>query len=370
MNQSLFPENILTGFDKSSLVLYVEKSYNAEINDFIKSNYEQLVASFNTRNIDFCYLPYLLRNKDYQAVVDYNRPYLQSSVEQLEVQQIYDSLISKQENEVQKSALLLYASFGFYDKLIAAPLEDEPVSLDLFDNKLIRIANYITKTRDNQPQFQIVSPRDENDDQIDEGIMFSMDVNDTTVDYKTKPHIKIESNADSRFQNEAFRLADEIRERIKQLKEYDSLSLIGDVIEEIQNVTKKISPLFITNDYRIFLKEYGMKEVVMPPLPKSLFILFLRHPEGILFKQLADYHDELLSIYRNITVHENIDRAMESIRAMTDPFNNSINEKCSRIRAAFLENIADDLAQNYYVTGKRGEPKLIFLDRSLVEFQL
>lgn len=369
MNQSLFPENTLTGFAKSSLVLYVEKTYNAEINDFIKSNYKQLVDSFNAKNIDFCYLPYLLRNKDYQAVVDYNRPYLQSSVEQLEIQQIYDGLISKQENEVQKSALLLYASFGFYDKLIATPLEDELVTLDLFDNKLIRIADYITRTRDNQPHFQIVSPRDENENQIDEGIMSSFNVNEASTDYKSKPKLRIVSNADSRFQSEAFQLADEIRERIKLLKEYDSLSLIGDVIEEIQNVTKKISPLFITNDYRIFLKDYGIKEVVMPPLPKSLFILFLRHPEGILFKHLADYHDELLSIYRNITVHENIDRAMESIRAMTDPLNNSINEKCSRIRAAYLEVITDDLAQNYYVTGNRGEPKKIILDRTLVEYQ-
>lgn len=367
MNQSLFPENILTGFAKSSLVLYVEKTYNAEINDFIKLNYKQIVDSFYAKNIDFCYLPYLLQNKDYQAVVDYNRPYLPSSVEQLEIQQIYDGLISKQQNEVQKSALLLYASFGFFDKLIAAPLDDESVTLDLFDNKLLGIVDFITRTRDNQPHFQIVSPREEASDEDDESLMYSL--NETTVDYNSQPQFKRVSSADFAFQNEAFRLADEIRDRIKLLKEYDSLSLIGDVIEEIQNVTKKISPLFITNDYRIFLKEYGMKEVVMPPLPKSLFILFLRHPEGILFKHLADYHDELLSIYRNITVHENIDRAMESIRAMTDPLNNSINEKCSRIRAAFLEIIADDLAQNYYVTGKRGEPKLIIIDRSLVEFQ-
>ena len=107
----------------------------------------------------------------------------------------------------------------------------------------------------------------------------------------------------------------------------------------------------------------------MPPLAKSLYILFLRHPEGILFKQLIDYHDELLSIYRNIFVHENIDRAKLSIRAMTDPMNNSVNEKCSHIRAAFLEVIADDIAQNYYVTGKRGEPKKVILDPSMVEFQ-
>jgi hypothetical protein len=378
MNPPFTPENNLFAFNKSALVLYVEKSYNAEINDFIKSNYKQLVDSFNAKNIDFCYLPYLLQNKDYQAVVSYNRPYLQSSVEQVEVQQIYNRLIAKQKNEVQKSGLLLYASFGFFDRLIAAPLEDEPVTLDLFNDQLIRIADYITRTRDNMPRFQMVSRRDEEDDdeQEDDGIMYSIDVhefptevNEATTDYQSKPQFKRIGSVDYSFKTEAFKLADEIRERIELLKEYDSLSLIGDILEQIQNATRKLSPLFITNDYRIFLKDYGMKEVEMPPLPKSVFILFLRHPEGILFKQLADYHDELLSIYRNITLHENIDRAMDSIRAMTDPLNNSINEKCSRIRAAFLEVISDELAKNYYVTGKRGEPKMINIDRSLVEFQ-
>lgn len=376
MNPPFSPENNLFAFNKSALVLYVEKSYNAEINDFIKSNYKQLVESFNAKNIDFCYLPYLLQNKDYQAVVSYNRPYLQSSVEQVEVQQIYNRLIAKQKNEVQKSGLVLYASFGFFNELIATPLEDEPVTLDLFNIKLKGIGDYITQTWDEMPHFQIISPRDEDDEPIDAGIMYSMDapkfptdVNEAPTYYESIPQFKRTASVDYSFKTEAFRLADEIRERIELLKEYDSLSLIGDILEEIQNATRQLSPLFITNDYRIFLKDYGMKEVEMPPLPKSVFILFLRHPEGILFKQLADYHDELLSIYRNITVHENIDRAMDSIRAMTDPLNNSINEKCSRIRAAFLEVISDELAKNYYVTGKMGEPKMIIIDRSLVEFQ-
>lgn len=375
MNSLFTPENNMFAFNKKALVLYVEKSYNTEINDFIKSNYTQIVESFNAKEINFCYLPYLLQNKDYQAVVSYNRPYLQSSVEQFDVQQIYDSLIAKQQDEVQHSALLLYANFGFFERLTATHLEDEPVMLDLFSNKLIEIADYIRRTRDNMPKFHIVSPRDE-DDELDAGIMYSIDVpeiptdvNEATTDYQSIPQFRRFASVDYSFKTEAFKLADEIRERIELLKEYDSLSLIDDIIEEIQGKSKKLSILFITNDYRIFLKDYGMREVVMTPLPKSLFILFLRHPEGILFKQLSDYHDELLSIYRNVTVHENIDRAIESIRAMTDPLNNSINEKCSRIRAAFLEVIADDLAQNYYVTGYRGEPKKITLDRSLVEFQ-
>ena len=56
----------------------------------------------------------------------------------------------------------------------------------------------------------------------------------------------------------------------------------------------------------------------------------------------------------------------QSIRDVTDPCNNSINEKCARIREAFVQNFDDRLAQNYYVTGKRGEPKRITLDKSMI----
>jgi hypothetical protein len=59
----------------------------------------------------------------------------------------------------------------------------------------------------------------------------------------------------------AYRLADEIRTRIQLLKESGSLSLIGDILDEIQGAAKKLSTVFITNDYRIFLKDYDMKEV-------------------------------------------------------------------------------------------------------------
>ena len=221
---------------------------------------------------------------------------------------------------------------------------------------------------DNRPLFKrrLREQNEENAIVYDENIVYE---ESTPYDNGIRFHIVRENDADAEFDEQAFKLADEIREKIRQLKEFGSLSLIGDILDEIQGATKKLSIVFITNDYRIFLKDYGMKEVMMSPLPKSVFILFLRHPEGILFKQLSNYHDELLSIYRNITVHENIDRVMESIKSMTDPLNNSINEKCSRIRAAFLDIIVDDLAKNYYITGSRGEPKKIIIDPSLVEYQ-
>ena len=38
------------------------------------------------------------------------------------------------------------------------------------------------------------------------------------------------------------------------------------IIEEIQQATVKLSPLFVTNDYRIFLKDYGYSYLLVGSL--------------------------------------------------------------------------------------------------------
>ena len=55
-----------------------------------------------------------------------------------------------------------------------------------------------------------------------------------------------------------------------------------------------------------------------------------------------------------------------SIEDVTNPLLNSINEKCSRIRAAFLAEVDSSLADQYYIVGRSGEPKKITLPRDLV----
>ena len=96
---------------------------------------------------------------------------------------------------------------------------------------------------------------------------------------------------------------------------------------------------------------------------------FLRHPEGILFKNMIDYRSELIGIYNKITKYEDFNRIESSIDALVDPTRNAINEKCSRIREAFVSQLSDDIAENYYITGYRLTPKSIKLDRGLVEYK-
>lgn len=63
------------------------------------------------------------------------------------------------------------------------------------------------------------------------------------------------------------------------------------------------------------------------------------------------------------------DRALQSIEDVTNPLLNSINEKCARIRGAFVGQFDDDMARHYYIDGLRGEPKKIALPRNQVAWE-
>ena len=107
----------------------------------------------------------------------------------------------------------------------------------------------------------------------------------------------------------------------------------------------------------------------MEPIVKAVYLLFLRHPEGIAFKQLPDYREELTGIYVKLKPAGLTDRAMQSIEDVTNPMLNSINEKCARIRGAFVGQFDDYMAKSYYVDGARGEAKKIALARTMVVWE-
>jgi hypothetical protein len=131
----------------------------------------------------------------------------------------------------------------------------------------------------------------------------------------------------------------------------------------------KLSRLTITKEYSILLSDYNDMEIKMEPLVKAVFLLFLKHPEGIIFKHLPDYKQELIDIYNELRPQGLTMRSMQSIEDVTDPFQNSINEKCARIRAAFVDKFDSYLAKNYIITGERGEAKKISLPRDLVVWE-
>jgi hypothetical protein len=131
----------------------------------------------------------------------------------------------------------------------------------------------------------------------------------------------------------------------------------------------QLSRLVVTKDHRILLPDYNDIEIKMEPLVKAVYFLFLKHPEGIVFKELADYREELLDIYKTLKPMGLSKRTIQSIEDVTNPLLNSINEKCARIRSAFVKEFDEGLAKNYFVMGERGEAKKISLPRDLVVWE-
>lgn len=130
----------------------------------------------------------------------------------------------------------------------------------------------------------------------------------------------------------------------------------------------KLSRLIIAKDGTILLADC-QKEIKMEPIVKAVYLLFLKHPEGITFKCLPDYRQELADIYQKIKPFGLTERAIRSIEDVTNPLLNSINEKCSRIRAAFQTEVDASLMDQYIITGKSGEAKKIALPRDLVVWE-
>jgi hypothetical protein len=84
---------------------------------------------------------------------------------------------------------------------------------------------------------------------------------------------------------------------------------------------------------------------------------------------LSDYREELTRIYAKLKPYGINDRVIRSIEDVTNPCLNSINEKCARIRGAFVAQFDEELAKNYYINGSRGEAKKITLPRDLVVWE-
>ena len=147
----------------------------------------------------------------------------------------------------------------------------------------------------------------------------------------------------------------------------------------IEAARGELSRLVITEDYRFVLADYH-QEVELQPVHKAVYLLFLAHPEGIEFKRLADYRQELTELYMRTARWMDREKVVESVDKLTNPLDNAINEKCSRIKKAFMD-LMDEYRASYYIIGSHTKKhiggrvwyerlKVITLPRGLVELRI
>ena len=145
----------------------------------------------------------------------------------------------------------------------------------------------------------------------------------------------------------------------------------------IEAARGELSRLVITEDYRFVLADYNHQEVELQPVHKAVYLLFLAHPEGIEFKRLGDYREELTRYYMQTAKLLDKEKIEEGVNHLVDPLDNAINEKCSRIKKAFLD-LMDEYRASYYIISSHTQKhiagriwyerlKVIRLPREMVE---
>lgn len=331
-------DKLLDGDEWRDLV-YIENEYNNVLNDFFKRH----PVIHLRQSIRVIYLPLCLQGLTNEDILMYCNPGSKGILDKsigIDTSSLLDELCYPE--DAVKLTHGLISCFGWTENHGAKYLRATYYPLEEADDKsiLLQIEKIAEEAfYENTAGFYCTAKRPSKDEQ-------------PTEDF-----------ADEQFDWEIDELLDEIRERVKKLEQR---GISRKILMELFTEKPKLSRLVITKDMRIILPDYNNMEIKMEPINKAVFLLFLRHPDGIVFKHLPNYRKELANIYQKIKPLGLNDRALQSIEDVTNPTLNSINEKCARIRGSFVSQFDDSLARHYYIYGMRGEPKKIDLPRNLV----
>ncbi len=330
-------------------IIYVEGEYNEDTNRYIQQNYDSISALFRENEYEFVYIPRLKEDIKNTEILKYNAPYADKVGNVMDIDSTFMlNYMAHPENRKNiPPSLIFYNERKFIEDYSEAKIQYQGISLPLgTELERTNCLSDLVDDINNEYLSGILFRRGS-----DEGIL-------KADNSRLTPNINYDEDEEVKYLLEEMKsIANRLR--LKGVSEY--------VLEETLHSDEKLSRLHITSDYRILLPDYDNMEIKMAPLPKIVFLLYLNHPEGITFKKLSDYKDELMFYYKEIKEGTfSKTEARYRIENLTTPYNNSINEKVTNIKWAFVSHFNEKIAENYFITGGRTEQRKITLPRELV----
>lgn len=385
VNQLLFKD--LPFQPSRNQVFYIENGYDADVNNFIQSNYFDLKSVFANNGMDFYYLPYLLREHDIEAKVRYYAPYLSSALLTTNVQSnalvpylsdddtrknLQPSLVfegnQKGGNGEVMFLQVLLSDIDFSQSKSVDDLVQWVEQLrDAYHREIVQERVSYYETCDAPPpcccsQVETSSSKKGFLEGLFNRFNKKLEMPEDDADLqKTEEEL-----AEEQSLMETEKVLRELRLTVQKLR-LEGVSLMA--IHEFIDKQEPLSRMTITPDYRIFLPDYNNIEIEMAALPKAIYFLFLRYPNGIIYKHMQDHYNELLNIYRQLRPHTDEARINLTITKVVNPVGNALNENIARIRKAFIEKFDEHLANHYIITGERGLQYAIPLDRELITWE-
>lgn len=340
-------------------VVYVETEYNQPLNSFICNNMEYIRKGFLERNYHFVYIPELknLSDEDLACAFPLDTASMtdeiRNNIRNITTEQfthMFLSLIGMDFSGSKAGLMSLHRYRGDIGHRIPDIdcSESHFVYVDLQDCCLDNIKEafeeyfkfYATELR---PGVFCVRPREEyplDDWQEGEFDGHQNDIPDYLFYYD---------------QQKMLGIAEEIRQRVEILRQGGYIELLlhtlgADLVKQINDSRKTATPLMhlnISDNLRIFIPELDNREMKMPALARALYVFYLRHEEGVEFKFLSEFTEELFSLYRLASNRLDDTRLRATVDSLVNPTENKINECVSRIKTAFLSVMDEYAARNY-----------------------
>lgn len=355
-------------------ILYLSQNQTPVISNLIQENIKWICCLFKERGFDFIFIPQILDTlvndyRSFKEILNYEYPFYDDE-KVIEIFKLLKTHTEKKPNKLSYNYSTIInkmrnngfsKNFGSGLLRVISNEEASFVDLDIISNSS-ELKKFIENYSNSLYKENLLT----------ELFDFSENNNINHSNAHFSPEIIDANYADDNF--DVGIVAKELEDKIKLLKHRGYTNLIFEILDNVldvdtnQHSQKKsfksykevvISKIVIDENYKIFLTAYNNAEVKLTPLPKAIFLLFLNHPKGIIFKHLPSYKEELYNIYKKIQYRETSEEIEKSIQDATNPFNNSINEKCARIKRVFVSMFDDRIAKNYYITGERGKEKLI-----------
>ena len=163
---------------------------------------------------------------------------------------------------------------------------------------------------------------------------------------------------------------------LERMEAQELLALMGQVQARLRALGVELEEsrpepvrLFIDRAYNIRMGAPDGAKLPLRPLVKALFILFLRHPEGILLKQRELFRQELEEIYAVISPNTEREDVAARVGRLVNLQDNSFSEKASVLNARLEALLPEGVAEQYKIQGYNGHPRKIPLDPLLVSWE-
>ena len=124
---------------------------------------------------------------------------------------------------------------------------------------------------------------------------------------------------------------------------------------------------FREQNHYMFLTDLGDLQVNLNPKERALYLLYMKHPEGISRTNVVDYKSELKSYYEWLTNSSSSDQIKMAVDLLVDASDDNFIQILSRIRRKFKDAVGEEQYKTYSIESNNGVYQ-IALDRELVSF--